>query len=97
MYAIKLELKLNNKERTLMARYSGYARFCYNFALSLYLGVQELRVSSSKKVEVVDRWYPPSKTCSSCGHIQSMPLKERVFNCENCSTAMDRDLNAAIN
>ncbi|MEG4294011.1 helix-turn-helix domain-containing protein [Microcoleus sp. C2C3] len=30
MYALKLELKLNNTERTLMARHAGYARFCYN-------------------------------------------------------------------
>ncbi|MCU0544468.1 MAG: transposase [Oscillatoriaceae cyanobacterium Prado104] len=48
-------------------------------------------------VEVVDRWYPSSKTCSSCGHIQAMPLKERVFNCQHCGIAMNRDLNAAIN
>ncbi len=49
------------------------------------------------KVEVVDRWYPSSKTCSSCGHIQAMPLSERVFNCQHCGIAMNRDLNAAIN
>ena len=33
------------------------------------------------KVELVDCWYPSSKTCSACGHIQPMPLKERVFDC----------------
>jgi len=48
-------------------------------------------------VEVVDRWYPSSKTCSSCGHIQPMPLKERVFVCEACGNSCLRDLNAAIN
>jgi putative transposase len=48
-------------------------------------------------VEMVDRWYPSSKTCSSCGHIQSMPLKERVFRCQHCGIAINRDLNAAIN
>ncbi|NEQ27554.1 MAG: IS200/IS605 family element transposase accessory protein TnpB, partial [Microcoleus sp. SIO2G3] len=26
------------------------------------------------KVEIVDRWYPSSKTCSCCGHVQPMPL-----------------------
>ena len=35
-------------------------------------------------VEVVDRWYPSSKTCSKCGNIQPMPLSERVFVCEAC-------------
>ena len=31
--------------------------------------------------EFVDRWYQSSKACSSCGHVQPMPLKERVFDC----------------
>jgi len=35
MYAIKLELKLNNKERTLMARHSGRARFCDNIVFQM--------------------------------------------------------------
>jgi putative transposase len=48
-------------------------------------------------VEVVDRWYPSSKTCSKCGNIQRMPLKERVFVCEACGNSCLRDLNAAIN
>lgn len=30
MYAIKLELKLNNAERTLMAKHAGFSRFVYN-------------------------------------------------------------------
>ena len=49
------------------------------------------------KVELVDRWFPSSKTCSNCGHIQSMPLKERVFDCGGCNLLINRDLNAAIN
>jgi putative transposase len=48
-------------------------------------------------VEVVDRWYPSSKTCSKCGNIQPMPLSERVFVCEACGNSCNRDLNAAIN
>ncbi|MDB9539213.1 transposase [Anabaenopsis tanganyikae CS-531] len=36
-------------------------------------------------------------TCSNCGHIQDMPLKERIYNCGSCGHSMDRDLNAAIN
>lgn len=37
-----------------------------------------------------------SKTCSICGHIQSMPLSQRTYNCP-CGNIMDRDHNAAIN
>ena len=49
------------------------------------------------KVELVDRWYPSSKMCSCCGHVQPMPLKERVFDCTKCGTLINRDLNAALN
>ncbi|MDY7003923.1 MAG: RNA-guided endonuclease TnpB family protein [Cyanobacteriota bacterium] len=47
---------------------------------------------------IVDRWFPSSKTCSSCGTIkESLSLSERVFNCEHCNFSCDRDLNAALN
>ncbi|NEP30060.1 RNA-guided endonuclease TnpB family protein [Moorena sp. SIO3B2] len=45
----------------------------------------------------VDRFYPSTKTCSSCGHVQEMPLKERVFDCEVCGEVKDRDYNASLN
>ncbi len=45
----------------------------------------------------IDRFYPSSKTCSECGHIQDMPLRERVFHCEECGISIDRDHNAARN
>ena len=45
-----------------------------------------------------DRWYPSSKTCSSCGAVKAkLPLKERTFRCEQCNHAEDRDVNAARN
>ncbi|MDB9513748.1 transposase [Kamptonema animale CS-326] len=212
MYAIELELKLNHKERTSMARYSGYARFCYNYALALYQGVKDFaggatskkvaaiervftnhvnklpeyqRTSSlssrvykmafrhlsealfyffkgvgelfkftgkkdgdsftigispkdvriqlenlnasrmianyklaaisdcgfyefrrhltykssmyGTKVELVERGYALSKTCSVSGHFQPMPLKERVFDRLHCGATINRNLNAAIN
>lgn len=49
------------------------------------------------KLEIVDRWYPSSKTCAKCGHIQSMPLSARVFDCEVCDWVACRDLNASFN
>ncbi len=45
----------------------------------------------------ISRWFPSSKTCSDCGHIQDMPLSDRVHVCRACGTTKDRDLNAAIN
>lgn len=49
------------------------------------------------EIILADRWFPSSKTCSNCGHIQDMPLSERVYSCNSCGHAIDRDLNAAIN
>lgn len=59
----------------------------------------QLRTCLSYKTTVVlvDRWYPSSKTCSRCGHIQPMPLSIRTFNCEVCGFSLNRDANAAIN
>ena len=37
-----------------------------------------------------------SKTCSVCGQIHNMRLKDRVMIC-SCGNKMDRDINAAIN
>jgi putative transposase len=50
------------------------------------------------KLVIVDRFYPSSKTCSSCGEKKSsLSLSQRVFQCDYCGFECDRDLNAAIN
>ncbi|OIP68768.1 MAG: transposase [Oscillatoriales cyanobacterium CG2_30_40_61] len=46
----------------------------------------------------IDRWFPSSKRCSNCGYIvKKMPLKIREWECPNCGTHHDRDLNASKN
>lgn len=46
----------------------------------------------------IDRWYPSSKTCSECGHINpKMDLSVRHWTCVECEYRHDRDVNAAIN
>ncbi|WP_207722349.1 RNA-guided endonuclease InsQ/TnpB family protein, partial [Acetobacterium fimetarium] len=50
------------------------------------------------ELRTVSRWYPSSKTCSSCGCIKSdLKLSDRVYICPDCGFEIDRDLNAAIN
>lgn len=49
------------------------------------------------ELRIVSRWYPSSKTCSSCGNIQDMPLKDRMYDCNSCGISIDRDLNASVN
>lgn len=46
----------------------------------------------------VNKWYPSTKTCSSCGSVvKSIPLGERTYVCDKCGLVLDRDYNAAIN
>ena len=49
-------------------------------------------------VVVVDRFHPSSKKCSSCGETKAkLALSGRLFECSNCGTCLDRDVNAARN
>ena len=53
---------------------------------------------NSRELVVVDRFYPSSKTCSSCSHLMSkMPLNIREWTCPSCGVLHDRDINAAKN
>ena len=54
--------------------------------------------NNNKKVILVDRYYPSSKTCHKCGYInKELTLNDREWTCPVCGTHHDRDLNAAIN
>ncbi|MGI5187744.1 RNA-guided endonuclease TnpB family protein [Promicromonospora sp. CA-289599] len=50
------------------------------------------------QVVVADRWFPSSKTCSSCEHVKKvLTLRDRTYTCDRCGLVRDRDLNAAAN
>jgi putative transposase len=51
-----------------------------------------------KEIRKIDRWYPSSKTCSSCDYIiEKLPLSVRKWKCPKCGENHDRDINAAKN
>lgn len=51
-----------------------------------------------RELRLVDRFFPSSKRCSSCGHIlPSLSLDVREWDCPECGEHHDRDLNAAKN
>lgn len=51
-----------------------------------------------RTLATVNRWYPSSKTCSTCGHLLSeLGLNTRAWTCPGCGTRHDRDVNAAKN
>ena len=46
----------------------------------------------------IDRFFPSSKRCSCCGFVkENMPLGVRSWECPECGTSHDRDVNAAVN
>jgi len=53
---------------------------------------------NDKKVVLIDKFYPSSKTCSCCGYVyKELTLNERKWQCPNCGANHDRDFNAALN
>ena len=47
---------------------------------------------------VISKYYPSSKSCSSCGCINNnLKLTDRVWLCPNCGLTLDRDYNASLN
>jgi len=53
---------------------------------------------AGRRLIVIDRWYPSSKTCSPCGHLLAeLSLSTRHWTCPSCGARHDRDINAAKN
>jgi putative transposase len=51
-----------------------------------------------RRLIVIDRFYPSSKTCSACGHLLAqLSLSTRAWPCPSCGIRHDRDVNAAKN
>ena len=45
-----------------------------------------------------DKWYPSSKTCNHCGHVnRELRLSDREWVCGECGEVINRDRNAACN
>ena len=53
-------------------------------------------VKSGIALVIASRWFPSTKTCSSCSFVnEPLPLSQRTFVCDYCKFTADRDLNAA--
>lgn len=65
----------------------------YEFRTKLIAKSKELGI----EVRLVDRFYPSSKLCNNCGHInKDLKLSDREYICE-CGYKADRDYNASLN
>ena len=55
-------------------------------------------IVNDKKVVLIDKFYPSSKTCSNCGYKnKDLKLSDRHWQCPECGEQHDRDFNAAKN
>jgi len=76
-----------------------WGRKVSDLALGEFLNILEwVSLKKGKQVVYRDQWFPSSKTCSNCGYVlESLELKVRKWDCPNCDTLHDRDLNASVN
>ncbi|RFC70151.1 RNA-guided endonuclease TnpB family protein [Streptomyces sp. AcE210] len=74
------------------------ARVISDAAWSQFRSMLEYKAAwYGREVIVVDRFFPSSKLCSTCGALRDkMPLSVRTWTCD-CGAAHDRDVNAAKN
>lgn len=86
-FSFKAAMNLKNSHRAL------YRIGCYAFKERLLAKANERGV----QVSFVKAFTPTTKTCSKCGCIQNVDLKQRVYTCPHCGNKVDRDLNAAMN
>ncbi|NMG19313.1 RNA-guided endonuclease InsQ/TnpB family protein [Brasilonema bromeliae] len=58
MYSLKLELKLNNQEKSKLAGCAGFARFVYNFGLSMLTSswdFEGIKAGDSKRLTAIEK------------------------------------------
>ena len=48
-------------------------------------------------VLLAPRFYPSSKTCSNCGHVNAKLKRQRYWKCPSCTSIHERNQNAAVN
>ena len=48
-------------------------------------------------ITLAGRFYPSSKTCSTCGVVNAKLKRERHWQCPSCGTSHERNENAAVN
>lgn len=77
----------------------GLNRSIFNASWNKFTSMLKYKVEwYDKTLNQIDRFFPSSKTCSSCGYIhRDFGLHIRKWACPICKTNHDRDVNAAIN
>ena len=82
-----------------MVRNHCFARSLSDASFGMFRSMVEYKCGwYGKELKLVDRFFPSSKRCSTCGHVvESLPLDIRKWTCPECGASHDRDENAARN
>ena len=78
----------------------GNGRATLDNGYGMFLTLLEYKLSDRNKYLVkVDKWYPSSQICSCCGYQNTLvkDLSIRNWDCPNCGSHHNRDINAAAN
>ncbi len=75
------------------------SRSIHSIAWSRFTSMLEYKSNwKDRELSKANRFYPSSKLCSCCGHINhGLKLKDRTWVCINCNAQHDRDENACVN
>ena len=90
----------NLNMRSLSNKGFGNGKATMDNGYGMFLNMLEYKLNSRGKYLVkVDRFYPSSQTCHTCGYVnpEVKDLSVRKWTCPHCGAVHDRDINAAIN
>lgn len=104
----KLSTKLINENQVIcledlqvknMVKNHNLAKSIQDCSWSRFVAMLEYKADRyGRTIIKIDKWYPSSKTCSTCGYkVDEMPLNVREWTCPKCGIKHDRDINASIN
>lgn len=77
-----------------MSKTLNFGKAVHDLGWGMFISMLKRKV---KKLITINKWFPSSKKCNHCGHINKLKLQDRNFACENCKRLIDRDQNAALN
>lgn len=107
-YLHKVSNRLVNENQVIVAESLAVKKMMSNHNLAKSIGdvawgelLRQLEYKAAwrgRTFHKIDRFFPSSKTCNHCKFvINELPLNLRTWVCPSCSSALDRDLNAAQN
>ena len=84
------------KTRKQIARHN---RNLQDAAMSIFINKMKYKAAwCNVEIEYTERFQPTTSICNVCGYVLGYPLDPSIkeWDCPNCNTHLDRDINAAL-